>query len=251
MEVAIAYNVALMQLIVSGAAVGTELNEIHLDNENVERYLSVPIQHAPYCPAAALDDMKPLAAVATDAASSRAIRAAVSILVINNEGKVLLTRRGKTMRAFPGFWVLPGGHVDPNERLCEAAAREISEETGLEVSSAEARVLCAWESCFPILLEHGPPKVQHVVLYFIAPLRGGSLRMQPVEVDSYAWLDMDQVRRLCRKNFEAGDKVEAMHSEEGGLGSRMRVEVSEIANNMAEGTRYALSRWCTHGQEGA
>eukprot|EP00961_Rhodomonas_salina_P238946 3228639-Rhodomonas_salina.2 len=127
------------QLIVSGAAVGTELNEIHLDNENVERYLSVPIQHAPYCPAAALDDMKPLAAVATDAASSRAIRAAVSILVINNEGKVLLTRRGKTMRAFPGFWVLPGelcnpayaptecpvltsrGHVDPNERLCEVA----------------------------------------------------------------------------------------------------------------------------------
>eukprot|EP00961_Rhodomonas_salina_P129618 1745656-Rhodomonas_salina.3 len=75
--------------------------------------MNEPIQHAMYCSAAALDGMQPLATVATHAASARAIRAAVNILVINDEGKVLLTRRGKAMRGFPGFWVLPCEQCNP------------------------------------------------------------------------------------------------------------------------------------------
>jgi 8-oxo-dGTP diphosphatase len=49
-------------------------------------------------------------------------------VAVDGQGRYLLIRRGDT-----GTWGLPGGLVDYGERVGEALAREIAEETGFRV----------------------------------------------------------------------------------------------------------------------
>src|SRR5579871_3854507 len=48
--------------------------------------------------------------------------------VIDDNGNILLSRRGDL-----NIWTLPGGRLDVGENLDEAAAREVREETGINV----------------------------------------------------------------------------------------------------------------------
>ena len=51
-----------------------------------------------------------------------------AILIVGNE--VLLVQRKH--EPFQGKWCIPGGFVDPDEKVLEAARRELQEETGVE-----------------------------------------------------------------------------------------------------------------------
>ncbi|MEQ8355369.1 MAG: NUDIX hydrolase [Kiloniellaceae bacterium] len=52
-------------------------------------------------------------------------------VVVFKDSRVLLIRRGKPPRE--GQWSLPGGRQRLGERIEEAARREVSEETGIEI----------------------------------------------------------------------------------------------------------------------
>jgi 8-oxo-dGTP diphosphatase len=52
-------------------------------------------------------------------------------VVTDASGRLLLIRRAHPPEA--GRWSLPGGKVEPGESLAEATAREVAEETGLDV----------------------------------------------------------------------------------------------------------------------
>jgi 8-oxo-dGTP diphosphatase len=54
---------------------------------------------------------------------------ASGLIVIDD--KVVLIRRGK--EPYKDYWALPGGGIEPGERIRDAVKREVGEETGLDV----------------------------------------------------------------------------------------------------------------------
>ncbi len=54
--------------------------------------------------------------------------------VCRRDGEVLLVLRGHAPAI--GVWSIPGGRVEPGERLADAARRELREETGIEAEPA-------------------------------------------------------------------------------------------------------------------
>jgi 8-oxo-dGTP diphosphatase len=53
---------------------------------------------------------------------------AAAAIILDEEGKVLLMRRGDGRG-----WSLPGGVMEPGEKIADCMVREVQEETGLEV----------------------------------------------------------------------------------------------------------------------
>jgi ADP-ribose pyrophosphatase YjhB (NUDIX family) len=105
---------------------------------------------------------------------------AVSVAVFR-EGKVLVGRRAKPPMA--GRFSLPGGVVEVGETLEEAAARELSEEVGVEC------VLVGFNRHVqPIVREGGLVRAHFVIASFVGRWTAGEARVSQ-EMDAVAWID--------------------------------------------------------------
>jgi ADP-ribose pyrophosphatase YjhB (NUDIX family) len=62
------------------------------------------------------------------APSANSLVVGSSAVVTDDEGRILLQRRSDS-----GNWALPGGAMDIGETFAQSAAREVKEETGLDV----------------------------------------------------------------------------------------------------------------------
>ncbi len=109
---------------------------------------------------------------------------AVSALVTDAAGRILLVQRSAPPEA--GRWTLPGGRVESGERPVDAAAREVLEETGLDVRVASE--LGTIERATP---EGGVFEIHT----FVAEHRGGT----PVagsDAAAVRWVGADELRDL-------------------------------------------------------
>ncbi|BAF86396.1 MULTISPECIES: NUDIX hydrolase [Azorhizobium] len=104
------------------------------------------------------------------------------------DGRVLLARRGKAPGA--GLWSLPGGRVEPGERLAEAAAREVMEEVAVEAE------ILAVAAARDIIVRDGERLLAHfVVVAHAARWRAGepTIGEEAIEV---GWFAPDEVAAL-------------------------------------------------------
>ncbi len=102
--------------------------------------------------------------------------------LVERDGGVLLVRLNYGPR--DGRWALPGGLLENDETLEEAARRETTEETGFEVE-LDGHVATWMRPGFPIL-----------VVTYRAHITGGALRVAPGEASEAAFFAKEQLPPL-------------------------------------------------------
>jgi 8-oxo-dGTP pyrophosphatase MutT (NUDIX family) len=109
----------------------------------------------------------------------------VRLIVPDDEGRVLLLRRHGSTHGL-GAWCLPGGKVDYGQRVEEAVADELREETALECTGA--RFLFYQDS-----LPYEPGGMHCVNLYFECQV-SGTIRLNE-ESSEYAWVGPEELEQ--------------------------------------------------------
>jgi ADP-ribose pyrophosphatase YjhB (NUDIX family) len=92
----------------------------------------------------------------------------------DEQGRVLLLRRSD------GLWSVPGGGLEPGERLDQAVVREVREETGLEVEPV-ALIGVYSDPDYSFTYPNGH-QVQPIIAFFECRVVGGTLQPDGDEI---------------------------------------------------------------------
>ena len=87
------------------------------------------------------------------------------------------------------YWSFPKGHIEQGETEKETAAREIKEETGLDVDIKKD---------FREVSDYCPfGKIRKHVVFFLAQAFTDDVKIQEEEIAEYIWVDFQQARKIC------------------------------------------------------
>ncbi|TDD95671.1 NUDIX hydrolase [Actinomadura rubrisoli] len=105
-------------------------------------------------------------------------------IVRDGSGRLLLVKRGRPPGE--GLWSIPGGRVEPGEDDAAAVARELREETGLDVAVG---------ALVGTVDRPGPGEVTYEIHDYAAAVTGGALRAGDDAAEA-RWAAPDEVRAL-------------------------------------------------------
>ncbi|GMU19719.1 MAG: 7,8-dihydro-8-oxoguanine-triphosphatase [Candidatus Babeliales bacterium] len=107
---------------------------------------------------------------------------------IDDTVQLLILKRSNHVKKFPGFEDLPGGKVDTTENILSALAREIQEETQLEVDHINLLSAHIWP-------EIDNPSIQYKEYLFCTHATGYHVTLNPEEHSSFRWIKLDEINK--------------------------------------------------------
>jgi 8-oxo-dGTP diphosphatase len=119
--------------------------------------------------------------------------------IIQRGGKYLITRRSMQKSRFPGMWTVPGGHLEPGDYeslpketehywynvLEKALAREVREETGIEIENVR------YVTSLATTHSDGAPSL---VISCLADYVSGEVKLQEEETDKAEWVSVEEAK---------------------------------------------------------
>jgi ADP-ribose pyrophosphatase YjhB (NUDIX family) len=112
--------------------------------------------------------------------------------VLLRQGEVLIVRRANP--PLQGEWSIPGGALDLGEKLRDGVAREVLEETGLDVEVGP--VLDVFDSIFPD--GEGRTKYHYVLIDYLCHLRSGTA-VAATDASEVRWARPEELEALGMK----------------------------------------------------
>lgn len=116
----------------------------------------------------------------------------VIALIENEKGEILITQRTMDKKWAAGHWEIPGGGAAAGETSFQAVCREVLEETGLDVSDCDARVLYSYRNED---LSHGDNYFTDIYLLH-KDFELSDVVVQPHEVQNVKLADLEEIKRL-------------------------------------------------------
>lgn len=117
------------------------------------------------------------------------VASAVGVVIFDGDGNVLLEKRAKEPRK--GYLAFPGGFVDPDESLEEAAVRECMEEIGIKPNHVE------FAASFPNTYEYKSVVYKTCDVFFTAAIDADAkFSCQQSEVQDIVWVPCRTMEEL-------------------------------------------------------
>ncbi len=104
------------------------------------------------------------------------------VFVLNEKDELLIVTGPK----FPD-WVIPGGHVEPGEKITECCKRELFEEVGLDCSAF--RFICVNEDTQRLIRG----EQRHLVyLNYACRISKPQVELEELELSEFDWVPLDK-----------------------------------------------------------
>ncbi|MBN1539349.1 MAG: NUDIX domain-containing protein [Candidatus Thermoplasmatota archaeon] len=130
---------------------------------------------------------------------NKPFRLSVKVVILNDEGKLLLIKRSMSSKGNPGKWDFPGGKVDTGETFDEGLLREVFEETRLKISIER-----------PLYVTESESPVSRVVYLFMeGKLKEGEVSLSE-EHEDHTWVVRAELSKmdLATQFIEFGRKYQ-------------------------------------------
>lgn len=110
----------------------------------------------------------------------------IDLIVENERGEFLLGKR--TNRPAQGFWFVPGGRVQKDERLSDAFERLTLAELGLQLPMAAGQFYGVWQHFYDDNFSGDDFSTHYIVLGFRLRVAQSDLQLPDAQHDAYRWL---------------------------------------------------------------